>query len=120
MLFDIDTGNLISSQPRFREYTVWRNRLAQSEIDAIENKLNSMIDGDEVHTAGWMPGNNWTGTVFEPIYTKACGMNAVESGLCFGLFVWYVFQNRLDEWYTGKFEKDGVPIRSRTYFRRRY
>jgi hypothetical protein len=46
-----------------------------------------MIDKDEIHTAGWMPGNNWSGSVFEPIYTKACGMNEEESGLCFGLFV---------------------------------
>ena len=54
-----------------------------------------------------MPGNNWSETVFEPIYTKACSMNEEDSGKCFGLFVWHAFQNRPDEWFSGKFEKDG-------------
>jgi len=31
-----------------------------------------MIDADEIHKAGWMPGYNWSGTVFEPIYSKTC------------------------------------------------
>lgn len=119
MLFDIDSGKVITTQPFANEFRVWRNRLNASEFDAIVEKLNSMIDGDEIHTAGWMPGNNWSETVFYPIYSKACGMNEEESGLCFGLFVWYVFQNRLDEWYSGKFEKDGVQIKSRTYFRKK-
>ena len=119
MLYDIDTGKQVTTHPYFREFNIWRNRLSQDEFEVIVDQLNSMIDGDEIHTTGWMPGNKWAGTVFEPIYTKACGMNEEESGLCFGLFVWYVFQNRPDEWYSGKFEKDGVPIRSRTYFRKK-
>jgi len=119
MLFDIDTDKLVTSQPYANEFRTWRTRLSTSEFDAIVDKLNSMIDGDEIHTAGWMPGNNWSGSVFEPIYIKACGGNEAESGLCFGLFVWHVFQNRADEWYSGKFEKDGVPIKSRTYFRKK-
>lgn len=120
MLFDITSGKPVTSQPYFNKFKVWRNRLSEAEFEAIVDKLNSLINGDEVHTAGWMPGHNWKETVYEPIYTKACGSNEEESGLCFGLFVWYVFQNRLDEWYSGKFEKDGVPIKSRTYFRKRY
>ncbi|MBU0559206.1 MAG: hypothetical protein KJ799_00465 [Bacteroidetes bacterium] len=120
MLFDIDSSKQVTSQPYLKEFNIWRKRLSQSEFDAIVNKLDSMIDSDEIHTAGWMPGNNWKGTVFKPIYTKACGMNEQESGLCFGLFVWYVFQNRPDEWYSGKFENGGVPIKSRTYFRKKF
>jgi hypothetical protein len=119
MIFDINTGKVVTTQPYAEEFRIWKNRLSASEFDAIINELNSMIDKDEIHTAGWMPGNNWSGTVFEPIYTKVCGMNEEESGLCFGLFVWYVFQTRPDEWYSGKFEKDGVSIKSRTYFRKR-
>ena len=33
------------------------------------DELNKRIDENpEVHTAGWIPGHDWTGTVFYPIY----------------------------------------------------
>ena len=36
---------------------------------AIIDELNRRIDENpEVHTAGWIPGHNWKGTVFYPIY----------------------------------------------------
>ena len=72
MLYDIDTGKQVTTHPYFREFNIWRNRLSQDEFEVIVDQLNSMIDGDEIHTTGWMPGNKWAGTVFEPIYTKAC------------------------------------------------
>ena len=36
-------------------------------------RVNELIDesGGEVATAGWLPGSDWTGTPFAPIYTKA-------------------------------------------------
>lgn len=120
MLFEIETDKPVTHIPHNREFNVWRGRLTTQEFDSITDKLNSMIDGNEVHTSSWMPGNNWAGTVFDPIYSKACGNNEEDSGLCFGLFVWYVFQQRDDEWYFGKFEKDGIPIRGLTYFRKKF
>lgn len=119
MLFELETDKKVTSMYHQREFNIWRNRITTLEFNLIVEKLNSMINGDEIHTSSWMPGNNWFGTVFEPIYTKACGMNEEESGLCFGLFVWYVFQERDDEWYFGKFEKDGIPIRGLTYFKKK-
>ena len=76
-----------------------------------------MIDGDEVHTAGWMPGNDWGDTVWEPIFINACQRDIGSSGYCFGLFVWEAMQTHPDAWSFGKYEKDGIPIRSLTYFR---
>ena len=35
-----------------------------------------MIDGAEIHMAG-MPGNGWTDTPWEPIYTDACDYDVV-------------------------------------------
>jgi len=119
MIYNIDTDKVITTHPYAKEFRIWRNRLSTSEFDAIVQELNLMIDQKDIHTAGWMPGKNWNGTIFEPIYTKACSRNEDESGLCFGLFVWHVFHTRSDAWYSGKFEKDGVQIKSRTYFRKR-
>ena len=116
----------ISGQGRTREITyipheaqfnMWRSRLTPDQIETIHRQLRAMIDGNEVHTAGWMPGNDWTGTVWDPIFTTACRRDTVASGLCFGLFVWEVMRDHPDAWSFGRYEKDGIPIRSLTYFR---
>ncbi len=76
-----------------------------------------MIAGDEIHTSSWMPGSDWTGTVWEPIYADACGYDDVTAGLCFGLFVWEAVRDHPDAWAFGRYEKDGIPIQGMTYFR---
>jgi len=117
MLISVDTGEIIDYIPHKKEYDIWRSRLKEGEYQEIVDKLNSMIDSDEIHTAGWMPGSDWTGTVFQPIYEKACNMNFEQAALFFGLIVWTVFMNREDKWSFGRYEKNSIPIRSLTYFR---
>lgn len=103
--------------PHLVEFTLWRNRLSDDEYGAIIDTLNKRIDSSTIETAGWIPGNNWKGTVYEPIYTKACNYNEEQSGLCFGLFVWVTFMERDDAWSFGRYEVNNIPIRSLTYFR---
>lgn len=120
MLFTInDNGELneINYIPHLAEYNLWRSRLSDDEYNAIIEKLNNLITGTEVKTAGWIPGNDWSDTVYEPIYTKACNYDETQSGLCFGLFVWVVFLRREDAWSFGRYEINNIPIRSLTYFR---
>ena len=63
-----------------------------------------------------LPGHDWTGTVYEPIY-EACGRNVSQSGLFFGIIVFNLLMNRDDKvWGFGRFEKDGKQIASMTYF----
>ena len=62
-------------------------------------------------------GQDWTGTVWEPIYTDACRSDEVAAGLCFGLFVWEAFMDHPAAWSFGRYEKDGIPIQGMTYFR---
>lgn len=86
------------------------------KLGPIEDVLNRMIEGTRIQTAGWMPGNNWTNTPFDPIY-RICGGDIEESGKCFGLIVWKVFEKRPENWASAHGLKDGKEIRSRTYFR---
>ena len=82
----------------------------------VVDAINQQVDANDVNTAGWMPGSDWTGTVYEPLY-YACGKNEIQSGLFFGLIVFKVLMERTDYvWGFGRFEKDGVAIRSMTYF----
>ena len=116
MLFDLETGRRIEVVPYAADYARYMAAMDQREIEAIKTELNSMIDGTEIQTAGWMPGHDWTGTVFEPIYFKAANQSYDASARCFGLMVWETFMERPEQWFSGRFEKDGEPIGSRTYF----
>jgi hypothetical protein len=119
MLYSIDDlGTPITVLPHQSDYNTWVSRITSQEYSDIISEIDRMVQGTEVQTAGWMPGNNWTGTVFEPIYTKSCRYNEEHSGLFFGLLVWDYFMNHnTDDWSFGRFENNGVPIRSITYFK---
>ena len=120
MLVDLETGEKVIHIPHQSDFDLWRSRLSTQEFDAIMNHLSSLMQGNEIHTSSWIPGNDWSNTVFDPIYTKACNMDMNLSGLCFGLFVWYAFQQDSDEWYFGRFEKDGIAIKGMTYFKKKF
>jgi len=119
MLYSIDTGEYIHYVPHEKDFCLWRGRLSDDEYNAICTELNALISGDEIHTSSWIPGDDWTGTVYDPIYKKACLHNPETSGLCFGLFLWVAIQNHPDVWGFGRYEKNGVPISGMTYFRLR-
>jgi hypothetical protein len=120
LLFDFSTGRQITRVPYEAGYRRYLSRMSDEEIAAIRAALNEMIEGTEIQTAGWMPGHNWQGTVFFPIYEKAARRDYYAAAKCFGLMVWEVFMNRPEEWFSGRFEKSGEPIGSRTYFRSRH
>jgi hypothetical protein len=107
----------VTSMPRSEVFRMLTERLSPAEFREVVEALNEQIDGDEIHTAGWMPSADWRGTPYQAIYEKAARFNHDLSGKLFGLMVFYVFMTRPDAWITGKFEKDGEPIGSRTYFR---
>jgi hypothetical protein len=83
------------------------------------DRINDLIDGagGEIATAGWLPGSDWTGTPFWPIYERAARLDPERAGLFFGQLVWYTVMNRPEQWASGRYQKDGVDIGSRTYFR---
>lgn len=116
MLYSVDTGKYVKTLPHKKDYDKWRHNLSDADYDKIIDELEKRIDSQEIHTAGWIPGNDWTGTVYEPIY-YACGQNKTQSGMFFGLILFNYLMNRQDTvWGFGRFERNGVPIESTTYF----
>lgn len=117
MLYSIDdTSAPITNIPHEKEFLRWRSRLSDEEYAAIEAELESRVGNGDVLTSSWVPGSDWTGTPFDPIYTKACEFDEVSAGLCFGLFVWVFMQRHPAAWSFGRYQKDGVDIRGLTYF----
>jgi hypothetical protein len=119
MLIDVDSGTSIVSVPFRREFDALRSRLSETEFDAMVARIDELIDqaGGEIATAGWLPGSDWTGTPFEPIYAKAARGDFQRSALFFGQLVWFVVMKRPERWGSGRYQLDGKNIGSRTYFR---
>lgn len=116
MLIDMMSGSVVSHVPYAKDYGLYMSRMTSAEIDAIKRALNEKINGTEIQTSGWMPGKDWSNTPFQPIYEKAARFSVEAAARCFGLMVWEVFMERAEKWTSGRFEKDGEPIGSRTYF----
>ncbi|MDD2211699.1 MAG: hypothetical protein PHV56_01785 [Clostridia bacterium] len=119
MLYCVDSGKYIKTIPHQKEFNAWMKNLSSADYLAIVNELNICIDGSDVNTSSWMPGNDWTGTVFEPIY-HACDDNVEISGMFFGLILFKIMIEHFDVWGFGRYEKDGVPIKGMTYFKLHY
>lgn len=120
-IIDFESGKPITGVlqrgSRGQMYQRLIERLSEDELSAIRAELDDRITGQEIITAGWLPGNDWRGTPFQPIYERAANQSVEQSGLMFGLLVWEAFERHPDDWFTGRFELNGVEIGSRTYWR---
>lgn len=116
MLISVDTGLKVTRLPHANDFARWRKNISDADYEKVVDAINQQIDANDINTAGWMPGSDWTGTPYEPLY-YACKQNEKQSGLFFGLIVFKTLMERSDYvWGFGSFEKDGVAIRSMTYF----
>jgi len=75
MLYSIGSRREVRRIPHRHFYETYRRRLTDAEYQAIYDELNKRIDSNEVHTSSWIPGANWMGTVYQPIYDTACRCN---------------------------------------------
>lgn len=117
MLISVDSGIKVTQLPHSNDFDRWRKNLTDDDYEKVVNEINRQVDDNEINTAGWMPEHDWTGTVYEPLYI-ACGKSVSQAGQFFGLIVFKILMERTDAvWGFGRFEKNGDPIRSMTYFR---
>ncbi len=119
MLFAIEGVKTkpITSIPHQAEYSLWRSRLSDDEFLAVEEAINQKIAGREVNVASFLPGKEWKGTPYWPIYEKACVNDFDSSRKFFGLIVWYVMMNHPEAWSFGRYDVKGVAVEGMTYFR---
>lgn len=104
---------------RARDYAQWMGQLRAFDPNAevqISAALNDIFDqaaakGETVYSSA-IPGKDWTGTVYDPIYQ--CLLDENQSRLFFGLFVWEVAVHHHDNWYFKP--KDQDEVESGTYY----
>lgn len=119
MLIDVDTGKIIERVPYPKQFRLLETRMTPAELEAVLSEINQRIDdaGGEIATAGWLPGSDWRGTAFQAVYEKAARNDYSLAARLFGLAVWYAVMKRPERWASGRFQKNGQDIGSRTYFR---
>ena len=117
MLYSIDNLKPITSVPHEESFIRWKAKIDPLKYEAIKNELRGRLTESEVHTSSWMPGSNWMGTVFEPIYIEACSLNQEAAALFFGLILWEVMMEDEHDWSFGRYSVGNVPIEGMTYFR---
>jgi len=116
MLYSIDTGKYVHSMPHVAEYAAWRKHLSDDDYQKIANELNDNVSDSDIKTSNWIPGSDWTGTVYEPIY-HACRNDETAAGMFFGLILFKLLMERTDlVWGFGHYQKDGIAIKGMTYF----
>lgn len=98
--------------PHRQNYDVWRSRISDEDYQAIFDELASKIEILEVFTSGWLPGSDWTGTVYAPIY-EACERNFESAAKFYGLILWDVVMHDENNWSFDRYP----PNRGLTYFR---
>jgi hypothetical protein len=107
----------ITRMPHRTKFDAWRGRLSDREFAAIVDELNERIETGEVFTSSFLPGADWSDTVFHPIYENACLGDEQDAAKFFGLILWWVISERDDAWSFGRYKVQGVQIDGMTYFR---
>jgi hypothetical protein len=80
---------------------------------------NTSIEGGRANPATGVRGD-WTGTVFQPIYEIACGMNEELAGMFYGNVWKKVIIDRPELWigirFDPAFPQRGISLGGKTYF----
>jgi hypothetical protein len=87
MLEEVLTGRQITEVPHMKELESMLGRMSAAEIEAINTALDAMLEEvqpGKAIAASWIPGSDWTGTPFLPIYIKACRRDFMASAGCLG------------------------------------
>ena len=75
-LYSIPDMKIIKKIPHEHVNRSIINSIPYDERNAIIKELNHKIDEvadspNEIITSGWIPGNDWSGSIWEPIYIAA-------------------------------------------------
>ena len=124
--------------PHRQEFDATWSLISAADRTLIENEINDRLDaliaspdpnwGSITNTSieGGRPNpatgvrGDWTGTVFQPIYEIACGMNEELAGMFYGNVWKKVIIDRPELWigirFDPTFPQRGISLGGKTYF----
>jgi len=102
MLSNIEQ-NLVKTVWHKKFFDVIKSNISSEAYTKMVRELNELIDQKieqrEIVVAGFLPGSNWSGTAWEPIYLNGCKYDEECSAKFFGLLVCQVLIDRPETWY---------------------
>jgi hypothetical protein len=104
VLYWVESFEKVTKLSFENKYYRWLQALDPSELEPITNELNRVFDRSEIETSSWIPGSDWTGTVYQPMYEKAANRNSEIAAQIFGLTVFKIAIDRSDKWVTGRYQ----------------
>ncbi len=120
-LFDLD-GKELTNMPHQAEYDRWMRNLSHEEhrgvISAIHTVLDDARDNNKPVYSSYIPGSDWEGTAYWPIYI-ACQENRDASRLFYGQLCWEAVQEHEDDWVVINQKRDDDHPGGKIYFIRR-
>lgn len=121
MLYSTDTKSYMKEGyvPHSNEYAIWKPRVKPEDMEKIKDALNDRMDKNEIDVSSWIPGNDWSGTVYQPLY-EATMLDEEMAALFFGLVLWETLAERDDVWAFVKWESGmlaGSKPRGMVYWR---
>ena len=106
--------------PHQKENEAVIQNIPPTDLQKIRETLQDFLDktalGSEVLTSSWIPGSDWTGTVYEPIYIAA-KKNIDRAAMVFGTILFQEVVNHENSWSCGRYQLNGKNIKGMTYFR---
>ena len=103
MLSNIDDA-LVSEVWHKDFFNARKAELKDANYKEMIGKLDELVQecmdrGDNVVVSSFIPGSDWRGSVWQPIYDDACGQDFEHSAMFFGLLVQKVLIDREEKWY---------------------
>ena len=88
MLYSLESGTpfLVREIPHKKDYDIWCDRISKTDYQTIVDHLYSLFEASEVQTSSWIPGSDWSDTLFEPIY-HACRRDVNAAAQFYGLIL---------------------------------
>lgn len=101
---------------KFKKWCEKLDELQPNSMEQITETLNLLLDQNEVQTSSWIPGPDWTGTVYEYIF-EAAGCNRTTAAMFFGLILYQTVMNHEKNWSCGRYKVSGKDVAGLCYFR---
>nr|WP_309098450.1 hypothetical protein [Fredinandcohnia onubensis] len=111
MLFSVER-NPITEVAHKREFHQRMKNLSNEDYQAIVDELNRVINSGDVHTSSWIPGSDWRGTLYEPIWI-ACRKNDEVAAKFYGQILYQVMIDHPEKSCFG----DYPHAKGKTYFK---
>ncbi|WP_147534528.1 hypothetical protein [Bacillus marasmi] len=111
MLFSVE-GMQITEVAHKQEFHQRMKSLPNVDYQAIVDELNRVINCGDVHTSSWIPGHDWRGTLYEPIWL-ACRKNDEVAAKFYGQILYKVMIDHPAKWSFG----DYPHAKGKTYFK---